>query len=150
VIPEQSDLFAQSSHANIAASGSAGARVGRLRGEIPEHPVFRKASGPGVKYFAQLALYPYVLELATSSAMATPPGFTSDDVVDLAREHRIEIGDASDEQRSRSWIGPWLRGLARRNAITQLRGPHELPIKRPSARAEAHGNPQYVYTAART
>jgi hypothetical protein len=90
---------------------------------------------------------PDVLELAAHSAHLTPKGFTPDDVRDLAIEKQLITGEEQD-QRALSWIGPWLFALARRGTIAFARDDDGRPLERPSERPKAHGNPQYVYTAA--
>lgn len=89
----------------------------------------------------QAHLLPHVVLMA---ARRGGEGLTADDVRYRARVVGL-ITDGAPEQRSLSWIGPWLAGLARRGILVEKLGPDNRPVERPSLRKAAHGNLQVVY-----
>jgi len=103
---------------------------------LHEDPVFGKPTGPGTREFVKAALLEHVTKLRGP--------FTADDVQDLAIEHGFGTGHEKD-QRTWSWVGPWLAVLARRGKIRALVDQHGYPVRKKSERSEAHGNLQLAY-----
>lgn len=72
------------------------------------------------------------------------PGVVSDDVRQLA-EGLPYAALLGRDQRAWSWVGPWLAQLEREGALAVYRHSNGDPVRRKSARKDAHGNMQIVY-----
>lgn len=146
--PDYGELFAhvvtpaastgyQRQHSTTATARKAPVRDGRtLMGE---------PTGPGAGELIKPRLLPHLLEFAKTRVNHRPPGFTADDVRQLAIEHHLITGHERG-QRVYSWIGPWLKSLSGKGVIRPLLYTYGKQVERSSKRDNAHGNSQLVYT----